>query len=269
MRIDVHAHYFPRAYLKRMESLDADPTAGAHRPLASDDPDDVEQRIMMMDAAGVEMQLLSVSATFPYLAREQAAIDAACEANDLHAELIERYPRRFKGFVAVPLPHVDAALKELERGMDKLGMIGVTIGTSVVVRSAADEAFEPLYAELNRRQAPLFVHPGGRGMCSPLIEDYGLRWSIGAPFEDTMFMMHVIQKKIPQRYPNIKIIVPHLGGAYPMLVNRLDNGARYVGASPLSPIARLMWYDTVAHGNTAALKCAYAAYGADRLVHGE
>ena len=189
-------------------------------------------------------------------------------ANDLYAELIERYPRRFKGFVAVPLPHVDAALKELERGMDKLGMIGATIGTSVVARSAAAEAFEPFYAELNRRAAPLFVHPGGRGMCSPLIEDYGLRWSIGAPLEDTMFMMHVIQKRIPLRYPNINIIVAHLGGAYPMLVNRLDSGARYVGEDPPSAIARRMWYDTVAQGNTNALKCAHAVYGADRLLHG-
>jgi 6-methylsalicylate decarboxylase len=268
MRIDVHAHYFPKAYLKRMESLNADPTAGSHRPLATDDPGDVEQRLMMMDAAGVDMQLLSVSATLPYLEREEAAVDAAREANDLYAELIERYPQRFKGFVAVPLPHVDAALRELERGMDKLGMIGATMGTSVVARSAADQAFEPFYAEMNRRGAPLFVHPGGCGMCSPLIEDYGLRWSIGAPLEDTMFMMHVIQRRIPIRYPNVKIIVAHLGGAYPMLVNRLDDGARYVGVDPISPIARRMWYDTVAQGNTHALKCAYAAYGPERLVHG-
>src|SRR5260370_31064429 len=85
MRIDVHAHYFPKAYLKRMESLNADPTAGAHRPLASDEPGDLEQRLKMMDAAGVEMQLLSVSPTFPQFDQEQAPVDAPHQTNHLYS----------------------------------------------------------------------------------------------------------------------------------------------------------------------------------------
>jgi aminocarboxymuconate-semialdehyde decarboxylase len=271
MRIDVHAHYYPKAYIKRAERLGAD-LAVVHRvPLATEEKADMEARIKMMDEAGVDLQALSVSSTQPYFERERDGADSAREANDAYAELINRYPKRFAAFAALPLPHVDAALKELERAIDQLHFVGVTFGTSVMRRSAAEEAFEPIYAEMNRRGLTLFVHPAGLGICSHLLNDFGLTWPIGAPFEDTMFAMHVIQRQIPQRYPKIKIIIPHLGGAIPALFTRIDTTkpmfAAQNGELP-SVTMRRMWYDTVAQGNSAALRCACEQFGADRLVYG-
>ena len=86
-----------------------------------------------------------------------------------------------------------------------------------------------------------------------------------------MFVAHMIARKIPYRYPNIRFIVPHLGGPIPMLLNRLDRqGARDLGELPESPsaTARRFWYDTVCYGSKAALCCAYEAFGADKLVTG-
>jgi hypothetical protein len=65
------------------------------------------------------------------------------------------------------------------------------------------------YAEMNRRGAVLFVHPAGTGICSPFIVDYNFRASVGTSLEDATFVLHMIAKQIPYRYPNIKFIVPH------------------------------------------------------------
>src|SRR2546426_1505807 len=113
----------------------------------------------------------------------------------------------------LPLPHIDAALKEMERGSDQRGCVGVNMNIICLGRSIAEPESEPIYAEMNRRGAVLFLHPAGTGICSPFIVDYNYRGSVGTSLEDATFVLHMIAKQIPYRYPNIKFIVPHLGGA--------------------------------------------------------
>ncbi|HUY19687.1 MAG TPA: amidohydrolase family protein [Candidatus Binataceae bacterium] len=268
MRVDVHAHLFPAAYRAVMQRLGGETT---RYPLGSDAQEELDARFEMMDGAGVDLQVLSVASALPYFERESNAIDGARAANDLYAEFVARYPGRFRAFAVTPLPHVDAALAEMARALDQLKMVGVTLGSSVMNRSAADPAFDPLWAELNRRAATLFVHPAGLGLCSPLVRDYGLTWPVGAPFEDTMFAMHVIQRQLPVRYPKIKIIVPHFGGVMPLVLPRIDQHEQLFmkeGDEPPSVTAKRLWYDTVGHGSLEALRCAHAAFGAERLVYG-
>ena len=131
------------------------------------------------------------------------------------------------------------------------------MATSILGRSLADPQFEPLYADLDRREALLYIHPAGVSACSPLIADYGLTWPIGAPIEDTISATQLIFKGIPARYPRIKIINSHLGGALPMLLQRLDNQYRWAApeiTEPPSAQARRMWYDTVGHFHVPALR---------------
>src|SRR5438270_11917319 len=92
-----------------------------------------------------------------------------------------------------------------------------------LTRSIAESELEPIYAEMNRRGAVLFVHPAGSGICSPFIVDYNFRASDGTSLEDATFVLHMIVKQIPYRYPNITFIVPHLGGPIPMPLNPHDN----------------------------------------------
>lgn len=271
MRIDVHAHYYPQTYIELMGRLGAELSQVVGTQLAGSGQHEIAARLEMMDKAGVTMQVMSVSATHPYFPKEKEAVDAAHLANDLYADLVARHPRRFAGFATLPLPHVDAALAEIARSLDQLKLAGITLGTSVGTRSTFDPAFEPMYAELNRREAVVFIHPAGLGLCSPLLNDYGLTWTIGAPFEDTMFVLHAIRSQIPVRFPKIKFVVPHLGGALPVIFNRI-NMSRANFPTPLAELpnvtARRMWYDTVAQGNKAALRCACELFGTDHLVHG-
>jgi predicted TIM-barrel fold metal-dependent hydrolase len=138
-------------------------------------------------------------------------------------------------------------------------------------RSVTDKVFEPLYQEMNRRRVVLFFHPMVNGICSPLITDFGLEGAAGTTIEDTVVVLHMVVQQIPYRYPDIKIIVPHLGGLIPMLLNRMDNQVaalhRDLPEKP-SVTARRFWYDTVSHGSRAALRCACEAFGPERLVTG-
>jgi len=130
MIIDVHAHYHPRAYNEALARITGRPAGGfamAPHP-DTDDPGHVERRLEMMDEASVGLQVISPAAgRAPYAADAAAAADAARICNDLTAQLVQSHPSRFKGFVSLPLPHVDAAIAEVERLVRRAEERGVTI----------------------------------------------------------------------------------------------------------------------------------------------
>ena len=224
-----------------------------------------------MDEAEVQMQVLSPAASPPYADTEADAVAAARLLNDSYAALAQQYPGRFAAFVSLPLPHIDASLREMERGLDQLGMLGVAMTCSCFDRSTAEAEFEPLYEEMNRRGTVLNYHPIQNGLCSPLINDYRFTVSVGASLEDSAIVLHLIARHVPTRYPRIQYVVPHLGGIIPMLLQRLDNQAPSQHPDlPERPsvTARRFYYDTVGHGSQAALLCAWQAFGADHLVAG-
>jgi predicted TIM-barrel fold metal-dependent hydrolase len=276
MIVDVHAHYFPKAYNGLLLSIGGRSLPEAARvltarPLRHDDPAGLATRLQQMDEAGVQMQVLSPAASPPYADKEADAVAAARLINDSYAELAQKHPGRFTAVVSLPLPHIDAALREMERGLDELGMLGVSMTCSCFDRSTAEAEFEPLYAEMNRRHTVLNYHPIQNGICSPLINDYRFTVSVGASLEDSAIVLHLIARRVPERYPDIKYVVPHLGGIIPMLLQRLDNQAprQHPGLpEPPSVTARRFYYDTVGHGSQAALLCAWKAFGADHLVAG-
>lgn len=269
MRIDVHAHYWTDDYLDLLVGLGKADT-GTQRGMGAGGGDELEARLELMDRAGVEMQVLSASPQLPHSEERRNAVAAARFVNDQYAELVERHPARFRAFAALPMPHVDASIAEMGRALEELGMVGVALNTTVLDRALVEPAFEPIFAELDRRASALFLHPAGNNACSPLIGNHGLTWMVGAPVENTISIMQLITHGIPSRYPNIKIINSHLGGALPMLLQRADNYQWEAPDTPELPsiAARRMWYDTVGHGHVPALRCAIDSLGASQLVLG-
>lgn len=272
MRIDVHAHYFPDDYLACIARLTSSERPGnLHQaPLGRAS---LDERVELLNETGVAMQVLSVSLVQPYLPKSSDAATAARLANDLYVDACRKYKGRFAAFGAVPLPHVDAALAETERCLDTLGMVGLTVGTSVAGRPLDDPEFGPFFAELDRRGAVLFLHPMGAG-CGPGSTDYGLIWMIGAPIEDSVAAMRLVLSGMTRRYPRIRVIVPHLGGVLPFLLQRLDDARARQGSTekvgidePPSHYVKRMWFDTV-NSHPAALRCACESFGADRLMLG-
>jgi aminocarboxymuconate-semialdehyde decarboxylase len=238
--------------------------------LASADFSGLEDHFRNMDRSKVDMQILSVSGQLPYFAKENDAVDAARLGNDIYARIVREYPKRFAAFACTPLPHVRAAIEETRRALDELGMVGVTAGTVVLGKSIADPSFDGFFAELNRRKAALFIHPIGGSLGSQLIESTNLVWPVGAPLEDTVCLLQFMQANFPSRFPDIKIIIPHLGGFAPFLAARLDQlQDHFLPASAMAPSlqAKYFWYDTV-NANPASLRCAKETLGTDHLLLG-
>ena len=273
MIVDAHAHYHPARFNQALSRIpEVRVPGGFPGQPDTDDESHIQRRLEMMAEAGVGMQVLSPAAgRAPYGANAADTLEASRIVNDMNVELEARYPDKFKSFVTLPLPHVDASLKELARGMDELGMIGINLHISAMDRSVAEDEFLPIYEEMDRRRGVIFYHPCGNGICSPMITDYGFSQSVGTSLEDAVIALHLIAKRIPSQFPNITYIIPHFGGIIPMLLDRLDN--QYARTTPDLPeppsvTGRRFYYDTVGHGSKAALHCSVMAFGADHILPG-
>jgi aminocarboxymuconate-semialdehyde decarboxylase len=261
--IDVHAHAFSADYVRLLEELGAkSEVMHTTRGVFSDGH---QKRLEVMDYGGVERQVLSMSAATPYFDDVTSAVRAARFINDEHAGMCRRYPQRFSFFCVLPMPHADASLAEFTRCVDDLGAAGVTFTTQIGDRPLTDPAFAEIFAELDRREQVVFLHPPGLGCASPIIRD-GLSWSIGAPIEDAACAMQLMRADWPRRYPRLKVILPHLGGFIAFLRYRLGRSADPNIPSPVEQM-RKFWYDT-ANGEPAALRASIECYGLDRLVFG-
>lgn len=268
--IDVHAHYYPRSLVDRMADLGS-PLAAAVRSASEIT---IEQPLRLLDENGIDRQVLSVGILTPDVADRELAIQSARLANDVYAGVCRSHPRRFGAFGTVPLPHLEAALAELRRCLDDLGMLGITLGCSVAGHPLDEPAFAPFFQELDRRAGVLFLHPVGSGT-GPHTIDLGLPWMIGAVFEDTIAALRLVLSGMLTRYPRMRVIVSHLGGTLPYVLERLEfyvererkQGGTLPFEGRIREQLRRLWYDTV-NLHPAALRCAVDSLGAERLLVG-
>lgn len=257
MIVDVHAHYYPRAYMETIGRTDVPAPSSA--PLGHQS---INDRLALMDSLGIDRQILSVSQAQPYLADASDAASAAQLGNDLYDELCREYPTRFSFFAVLPLPYIDESLAEIERVGASPHVVGFTIGCSVHARQLDDPLFDPIYTELNRRATTLFLHPVGQTNVA-FLAGQNLAWSVGATFEDTTAALRLVYADVPTRFPQMKVIVPHLGGTLPFLLARLT---RKAGEATVAGL-KSFYYDTVS-GSLDAFTCTCDAIGADRLLFG-
>lgn len=257
MIVDVHAHYYPRAYLEAIDRTDVPSPIAA--PLASQS---LKERLGLMDAQGIDRQILSVSQAQPYLARAGDAAAAARLGNELYDDLCDDYPGRFSYFAALPLAHVEESLAEISRVDGSDHVVGFTLGCSIGDVQLDDVRLEPVFEELDRRRAVLFLHPVGQTNVG-FLRGHNLAWSVGATFEDTAAALRLAEVRVPQRFPQLRVIVPHLGGTLPFLSARLARK----GSDHVLEGLRTFYYDTVS-GSVDALNCTCRAFGADRLLFG-
>ncbi|MGZ5398064.1 MAG: amidohydrolase family protein, partial [Mycobacterium sp.] len=266
MRIDVHAHYWTNHYLDMLVGLGKTDTA-TQRGIGAGDGAELDARLRLMDRAGVDLQVLSAAPQLPYGTDANLAAAAARYVNDEYAAVVAAHPDRFRAFAATPMPDIEASIAEMHRALDELGMVGVTMNTSVLNRAITDPDFEPIFAELDARGAVMYLHPAGNGACSPLVTEHKITWMVGAPFEDTIAAMQLITSGHLQRYPGVKIICSHLGGALPMITRRADDHLSWEAPDtpePPTQAVHRLWFDTVSHCHGPALRCAIDSFGADR-----
>ena len=163
-RVDIHHHIFPPFYVKAMEEQ---LRAGGFSPR----PWTPSTSIDMMDKHGIAtaffspVQRLVMDSTSD---KSEKARNLARQHNEYGAQLVKDYPGRFGHFATLPLPDTDGSLKEIAYSLDVLKADGIALWTSYMDKWMGDPSFAPVYEELNRRGAVVFVHPARASCCRNL-----------------------------------------------------------------------------------------------------
>ena len=215
-RLDVHAHFVPEGY------------RAALRAAGHDQPDGMpaipawtsEEHVAVLDRLGIGTALLSISSPGVHFGDDAAARALAREVNEDGRRAVERHPRRFGLLASLPLPDVDGALAELAYAFDVLHADGVVLLTHAGDTYLGDAALEPVFAELDRRRARVFIHPTSPpcwqqtalGRPRPMIEFL---------LDTTRAVTNMVLSGTVARHPGIELIVPHAGAALPSIADRV------------------------------------------------
>jgi aminocarboxymuconate-semialdehyde decarboxylase len=286
--IDIHTHVLADATVKLMQKeipslglkmapYDADnavcEVAGvAYRPFPRGGHD-IERRFKDMDAAEVDVHLLSVAPqTWLYGQEAAVGIAGATIQNDEIARLVKEHPERFSGIATLPMQAPDKAAEELRRAMRKLGLHGAMIGSNIGGKNLDDPSFEPLWAVAEELDAFMMIHPGNVAGADRL-RSYYLGNLIGNPLDTTIAGACLIFGGVLERHPKLNFIMSHGGGFIPYQGGRWVHGWEVrpepkvnVKHSPAPYLDRFL-YDTIVHAK-APLEFLISSVGANRVFLG-
>ena len=279
MKIDVHCHAFPVEFQKKLQEYYPDamlgkPDAqGGLRPIWADTPRppwDHQSRLQQMDQAGVDVEILSNSDMYRRVDHHSPEL---CRiVNDALAESCRRDPGRFRAFAHIPFNSMDAALKEMARALDDLGFAGVLVSSHIAGRYLHTPDFLPFWEEVNRRKVAVFMHPAE----PPNYQGDESSSILGFPFETTLSTMKLLYGGLFERFPDLVLILSHLGGTLPFLARRIDLGYevaalpdkyKQIPRRPSDYMSKL-YVDTALSWHSPAFDCARALVGIDHILYG-
>ncbi len=217
-RIDIHHHVIPPAFLEAMADKGISQVAGA--PLPRWTP---EASMAVMDMNGIQTAMTSISAPGVYFGSVPDACDLARRCNEFSADVKSRYPGRFGSLAVLPMPFTEQACKEAVYALDTLLADGIGLLGSTEGKFLGDPAFEELMAELDRRQAAVFVHPNLHATSQAI----GLNvpgFLIEFLCDTTRAALNLIVSGTTEKYPNIRWILAHAGGFLPYVAWRVSLG---------------------------------------------
>ncbi len=305
MIIDCYAHVCPQKYIAAFPKVNADWGAmdRVAAPIGGPGLMNAEKRIENMAKFKDYVQVLVPvgEVVEPFLGPKETVFLAQLY-NDTISEWIQQYPDKFVAAVAaVPMNDIDAALKEIDRAITKLGFKGIYLHTPVFttkeqrnpvqgydyenVKALDAPEFMPIYEKMAKYDLPIWIHPVGFSGV-PIYKGesrgkHGFSVVLGWPFESAMFMYKMVCSGVMTKYPNLKFITHHCGsGTLPLLGNRISNA--YDGLVKLGAIKnpqigkdkhmadyfKKFYADTMVDNNVMALECGYDFFGADHMVLG-
>jgi len=287
-RIDVHHHFTPPAYLAFTA---AHPGAGGFGRggrggglgaaqagwKLSEDLDD-------MDKNGTAIAILSITTPGFWFGSVDEVRKVSRECNDAAAKLRSDHPGRFGSFASIPMTDTDGALKEAEYALDTLKADGIGLYSNYRDRWLGDASFDPIYQELNRRKAIVFVHPIEGACCMNLVKDVpDTVIEYGA--DTTRTIASLILSGSTTRFPDITWIFSHAGGMMPFVIERFVSGTKTEivpgivtkgqGDTPPANVPkgvlyelRKMYFDTAQSTNPVAMRALRTVVPVSQIVYG-
>jgi predicted TIM-barrel fold metal-dependent hydrolase len=230
---------------------------------------DVAAKLADMDAAGIDLAALSINDPGPELFGAEGPVVARL-ANDFIADVVRQHPQRFFGLAVLPLQDMAASLAELDRCVAALGMRGMLLYSNLDGHFPDEPRFRPLFARAAERGLPLLLHPA-HPTTYDATHGYEMTGGLGLMFDTTIALTRIILAGILDQYPTVKLVCPHVGGALPYLIGRIDHqtqvlkrGAEHITKAP-SDYLRQIYLDTVSP-LPKAIRYAYDFVGPNRLL---
>lgn len=282
--IDFHNHFYPPEYL---DALRRGPTAvqvwtdDQGNPVLGYPGDynvavaghrDIAYREGVLAREGIDRQVLTFTTPGTHVETPPRAVALARLVNDAFAGVVRTRGTRFTALATLPLNDPPAAVAELDRAMTTLGFKGAMLFSNVNGVPLADERFTPLYAKADALGAVLYIHPTNPVNVQAMT-DYWLMPLVGFLCDTTLAAAHLVFAGVPERYPRIRWVLTHLGGAIPYLAERLDRGyeafpeCRARIDRPPTAFLKEFYYDTVNFDGNA-LRCAIAFAGVEHILAG-
>lgn len=285
--VDVHAHFFPQAYLDVL--AEEGPRFGVEYRAAEEGfyiktdarfqgplpyrAVDLEKRIGDMDAQGTSVQAMSLTGPMAHWGDAKVSHKLARAWNDAASAAHIRYPTRLFGLLTLPMLFPDRAIDELNRAVKLPGLRGVYMGTNINHRDLDDPLFEPIFACIEALDLPVFLHPlqvvGGQRTA-----DFSLANLLSFPFDTAIAACHLIFGGVLDRHPKLQFTLPHGGGVLLMLMGRIDHGAavwpeieKLRLPRPPSKYLQRFTFDTVVHSKSV-MEFVISEVGADRIMIG-
>jgi 6-methylsalicylate decarboxylase len=263
--IDVHFHAIPPCYREAAVAAGKMPPVSGGLPTWS-----AELARDVMDRNGITCAILSISPGV-HFGDDAAAGRLANECNEALAGCIAAYPGRFGAFAAVPLPDIDGALDAIAKGLDDFHLDGIGLFARYGDRYLGDPLFDPVMEVLNERNAIAFVHPASAPTLPGALPTFALEY----PFETTRAAANLIFSRTVERFPNIRFILAHAGGALPFLATRLAacpaiDAARFgqFTADSIGAAIRQFWFDTALSYGPTTLAALPHATESTRILFG-
>jgi aminocarboxymuconate-semialdehyde decarboxylase len=282
--IDFHNHYYPPVYLDALRSgssaveltIDEDGNPRIYYPgdynICVPGHRDIDYREQVLIEHGVDTQVVTLTTPGTHVETPATAVKFAAMVNDAFADVARTKRGRFSALATLPLNDPAASVKELERAMRQLGLRGAMLFSNVNGVGLNDDRFLPLYEAANDLGAVMYIHPT-HPVGVEAMTDFWLMPLVGFLCDTTLAAAKIVFSGIPERFPNIKWALCHMGGAIPYLAERLDRGfhafseCRANLAQPPTYYLKQFYYDTV-NFDKKAIELAIAFAGVDHILAG-
>jgi predicted TIM-barrel fold metal-dependent hydrolase len=218
-RVDVHHHILPPPYMLRARDRVLEISDRDHSALLNWTP---ARAVEEMDRCGISTAITSLSLPGVWFGGTEAARSLARTCNEYAAQMVRDYVGRFGLFAAVPLPDTESSLREVAYALDVLKADGIGLVSSYEDKWPGDPAFAPVFEELNRRKAVVFIHPTSPSCCGHLMPGIAAS-TVEFLFDTSRAIISLLVNGAFSRFPDIRFIFCHAGGTMPVLAARTNS----------------------------------------------